>query len=266
MHENKSHLKTQFLHFDSCFARYLTDFTNPSGQPNAYNAQYSMHTLFRNVETIYLTSLELPVGFSNVRKGSTDTFTFKSNGNIYNVVLVGKNYSTMASLIGDLNIACLGVCPNLVITFSLIANEPRLLITLTGTQTISSFSVIDTNLSLYILGFRQNYDVLVSNTYETTYSSFNLNADNYFHLFLNVPGINASMASNVKSSFKVPFNSITNQVYFYQDQNSFVQFIDCNNSNFNLSNLTVILYDRYGNPLSSKGLDYSFSLKIEYRD
>jgi hypothetical protein len=79
MHENKSHLKTQFLHFDSCFARYLTDFTNPFGQPNAYNAQYSMHTLFKNVERIYLTSLELPVGFSNVRKGSTDTFSFKSN-------------------------------------------------------------------------------------------------------------------------------------------------------------------------------------------
>jgi hypothetical protein len=263
MHEYKA--KPQFLHLDSIFAQYLTDFADPSGVPNAYNAQYKFHSCFKNVERIYLTSLEMPVGFSNVRKGSTDKLSFLVNGNIINVILKEKNYTTMTSLVADLNLACLGVVPNVVFTFSISPSEPRLLITIIGQ--INFFSIIDTNLSKYILGFREKYDVLVSNVYIASYSTYNLNSDSYIHIHLSyVPGVNASMLGGAKSSFKLPFNTVANNVYYFFESSSFTQFIDCRNSNFNLSSMTIVLYDRYGNPISSKGQDYSVTFKIEYID
>ena len=263
-HENKP-LLSQYLHFDSINAEYITDFSNLAGVPNAYNCQFKNHSTFRNVERVYLTSLELPVGFVNVRKGSTNILAFNVNGSNYNVVLEEKNYSTMASLVQDLNLACIDVVPNVVITFSQSLTAPRILITLSGTATVSSFYIIDTNLSMYILGFRKKYDSLVSNMYFASYSNYNLNADNYIHLYLpNIPGINASMGGGAKSTFKIPFNTVANNVYFYQEQNSFVQYVDCRNSNFNLSSLTAVLYDRYGVAINPRGFDYSFTLKIEY--
>ena len=264
-HENHN-LQTQFLHFDSINAEYITDFNNLSGTPNSYNSNYKLHTTFKNVERVYLTSLELPVGFVNVRKNSTDTLSFNVNGNNYNVVLLEKNYSTIGALIQDLNLACIGAVPNITITFTQSILPLRLSITLSGTGTVSSFNIIDTNLSMYMLGFRKKYDSLISNVYTATYSNYNLNADNYLHLYLpNIPGINASMNGGSKSTFKIPFDSVSNNVYFFQEQTSFVQYVDCRNSNFNLSLLTAVLYDRYGNIINSRGFDYSMSLKIEYR-
>jgi hypothetical protein len=263
-HEH-THLKTQFLHYDSINAEYITDFSNLSGVPNSYNCQFKNHSTFKNVERIYLTSLELPVGFVNVRKGSTDTLAFNVNGSNYSVVLAEKNYSTMSVLIQDLNLACVGIVPNVVITFSQSLTVPRLLITLSGTGTISSFNIIDTNLSMYILGFRKKFDSLISSIYIASYSNYNLNADNYIHLYLpNIPGINASMGGGAKSTFKIPFNTVSNNVYFYQEQSSSIQYVDTRNSNFNLSTLTAIIYDRYGVPINPRGFDWSMTLKLEY--
>ena len=264
-HENKP-LLSQFLHFDSISAEYNNDLSVVGYVPNAYNCQFMNHSTFRNVERIYLTSIELPVGFVNVRKGSTDTLSFTLNNTIYNVVLAEKNYTTMGALVIDLNQACLSVVPNVVITFSQSLTGPRLLITFSGTSAVSSFSVIDTNFSMYILGFRNKYDSLIASVYMASYSNYNLNADNYIHLYFpNITGVNASMCGGAKSTFKIPFNSVANNVYFYQEESSSVQYVVCRNSNYNLSTLTAIIYDRYGNQINPRGYDYSFTLKIEYR-
>ena len=257
--------KVQFLHFDSINSEYVQDFNNVSGVPNSYNSTYKMHTSFKNVERIFLTSLELPVGFTNCRKNFTDTLSFNLNGNNYNVVMEEKNFNSIAILVQDLDLACIGVVPNVSIIFSQSTASLRLTITLTGT--VSSFYIIDTNFSKYMLGFRNKHDVLVSNVYSASYSNYNLNADNYIHVYMpNISGINASMSGGAKSTFKIPFDSVQSNIYFYQEGRSFEQYVDCRNSNFTLSNLTVLLYDRYGNLMNPRGYDYSFTLRIEYRD
>lgn len=266
MHEHNMKLRTQFLHFDSIHAQYVTDFSNNTDVPNAYNCIFKTHTTFENVERVSLTCLELPVGFVNVRKGSTDSITFLVNGNIYNVVLQEKNYSTIFNLISDLNLACVGIVPDLTITFSQSPSVPRLLVTLSGSLAVTSFSIKDTNLSMYLLGFRQSQDKLVAGVYAASFSNYNLNADNYIHLyFKNIPGINAAMGGGARSSFKIPFNSVSNNVFFIAEQNNFVQFIDCRNSNFNLSSINAVILDRYGLPINPRGFDYSFTLSIQYR-
>ena len=96
--------KTKFLHFDSANSTYIVDQNNTSTVVrNPYKAQYIMNQTFRKVKRVYLSSVEFPVGFSNVRTGCTDTLKYILNGTTYTIVLPEKNYVTIASLITDLN-------------------------------------------------------------------------------------------------------------------------------------------------------------------
>ena len=72
--------------------------------------------------------------------------------------------------------------------------------------------------------------------------------------------------SNQLQTFKIPLNTVTNQVYFYQEGSSFRQWVDITDSNFTMSNITVIVYDKFGNNLNPNGLDFSFTLSLEIYD
>jgi hypothetical protein len=230
-----------------------------------YRAQFFMNQTFRRIKRVYLKSIEIPVGFSNVRTGSTATLTMLVNGTSYTVVLAEKNYTTITTLIADLNTACTSLVSGVSITFALtgsLTTPLRLKITLTGAST---FSIVDTNLSKYILGFRSANDSLVSGVYTASSSNYNLNADNYFLMHIpSLNGMNASVGGPLQSTFKIPLNCITNQVYYYFESASFPQYVDIRDPNMVLSNLIVYIVDRFGNAISPNGLDYSFSLAVDY--
>ena len=259
--------RTQFLHFDSANASYITDINSSStSTTNAYKAQYSMNQTYSRVKRVYLTSLELPVGFTNIRTGSTNTFSYTLNGTSYSVVLPEKNYTTIASLITDLNALFVGKVANVNMILSLTSSTTtpyRLLFTFSGSTTTSSFSVIDTNLSKFILGFRASKDTLSSSVYTASYANYNLNCDNYILMYIpTLNCVNSSMSNQI-STFKVPLNSIINQVYFYQENSSFIQFVDIDNNNLSFNSLTVQLFDKFGCNLNPNGMDYSFSLSLQ---
>ena len=260
--------RSQFLHFDSSTATYITDVNNTTGVTTTpYKSQYSMNQVFSKIKRVYLKSLECPVGFSNVRVGSTNVFSFVLNGTTYKVTLPEKNYTYISILLTDLNTACVGVVSGVTMTFSLttsLTTPNRVLITFTGGTTTSSFSVIDTsNLSKYILGFRASKDVLAGNVYLASYSNFNLNPDNYILMYIpSLNGMNASM-SGQQSTFKIPLNTVSNQVYFYQEESSFAQWVDITDKSLTLSSIIVILTDKFGKDLNPNGLDWSFTLAIE---
>jgi hypothetical protein len=260
-------IRTQFLHLDSATAAYTTDINNTTGvTANAYRAQYLFPYTFSRVKRCYLKSVELPVGFSNVRKGSTDTFKFALNSTAYSVTLPEKNYTTIATLLTDINAALVGVVSGVTITFWLstsLTTPNRILITFTGGTAVTSFNVVDTNLSKYIFGFRQAKDTLVSSVYAASFANYNLNADNFINIYIpTLNGQNANMAGQ-QSTFKLPLNTITNQIYYYQSGSSFEQFVDITDSNLNISGLMVIITDRWGQNLSPMGLDYSMTLALE---
>jgi hypothetical protein len=265
MHDS---FRTVFLHFDSASARFITDVNNTTTvTSNPYKAQFTMNQVFTNIKRVYLKSLECPVGFSNVRTGSTNVFSFVLNGTTYNVTLPEKNYTSIATLLTDLTTACVGVVSGVIMTFSLTSSltiTNRLRITFTGGTTTSSFSVIDTSkLSKYILGFRASKDVLTGGVYAASFSNYNLNPDNYISMYIpSLNGMNSSM-SGQQATFKVPLNTVTNQVYFYQENSSFTQWVDITDRNLMLSALTVNIYDKYGKDLQPNGLDYSFTLSLE---
>jgi hypothetical protein len=252
----------QFVHFDSASANYVYDPLSASGSTqNPYRAQFPMNQTFSKIKRVFLKSLELPVGFVNIRKGSTDTLKFVLNGTTYQVTLVEKFYSTIATLTTDLTAAFVGIVPNVTLTFT--NTDNRLCITFTGSTTTSSFSIIDTNLSKYVLGFRAGKDILLSSMYKASISNYNLNFDNY--IVMSIPSLNAinSSMSGQNCTFKIPLNCNTNQVYYYFECTSFQQFIEITDVNLRISDLTVILYDKFGNTINPNGLNYSFSICLE---
>ena len=261
-------IKTQILNFDSVNSNYLSNIPNTANSiANPYVAQYAMNQNFQKVKKVYLKSVELPVGFCNIRGGSTDNIRFQLNGSNYMVYLLEKNYDTITALMTDLNTACVGIVPNVTMTFSLntsvtTASTKRLIITFTGTVKTTSFTMLDTNLSKYVLGFRTCAFISAGSTYVSLSSNYNLNYDNYINMYIpTLPCLNPSM-NNLISTFKIPLNTIYNQIYFYAPSQS--TWVDITDSNFQFTNITVILTDRFGNNINPNGLDYSFSLTLEY--
>lgn len=262
--------KTRFLHFDSANSSYVIDNNNTSTSTrNPYKAQYSMNQTFRKVKRVYLSSVEFPVGFANVRTGSCDTLKYILNGTAYSVTLPEKNYITIASLILDLNNLMLQLTPNAAPILNTNYLQPNRMMFNFNTPP-TSFSVIDTNLSKYILGFRGLYDGYINvvgfaQTYMAMNSNWNLNFDNYISMYIPTLGSSSSM-SNQLQTYKIPLNTVTNQVYFYQEGSSFRQWVDISDSNFTMNSITVIILDKFGNNLNPNGLDFSFTLSLEIFD
>ena len=255
----------QFLHFNSASATYITDNSNTTGNSsNPYKALFPMNQSFRKIKRVYLKSCELPIGFSNIRTGSTDTLSFKLNSTIYGVTLTKKYYQSIAALITDLNAACAGGFGGSVPVFSLTTSTIlpyRLKLSFTGT-TVTTFQVLDTNLSKYILGFRST-DALISNIVNAS-TNYNLSVDNYILMYVpSLNSMNANMGGQV-STFKIPLLGFTNSVFYYFDGNSYQQWVDITDPNMVLSGLQVILYDKFGKNLQPNGLDWSMTLQVEY--
>ena len=58
-------------------------------------------------------------------------------------------------------------------------------------------------------------------------------------------GMNASMGGTI-STFKIPFNAIQGQVYYYQSGSSYEQFVNVTNKGLCISSMEVTFLDRYG--------------------
>ena len=274
MHRLYDVSRWMFLHFDSAYCKPISTF-DYSGNiiRDSYRAVFPMNQQgIQNIKRIHLKSLELPIGFCNIRKGTnvlqfTLTYAQVVNDVIgsyttvsYTVTLAEFYHTSIASLLIALNTACVSILPaGLIMTFSNV--NSKIWITFTGTGWwVSSIVISETVLSKYILGLRAEQDLYdySNKIYKALTCNININPDNYILMYfpsLNV--MNASM-SGQNCTFKIPCNAVTNQILFYREDDQFVTLADQRISDF-----TVLFYDRFGNLLNSSGLDYSFSLLLE---
>ena len=136
-------MSLQYLHFDSASAIYVLDPNNTSGnKQNNMKAQYTMNQSFSNIKRVHLKSVEFPIGFANIRTGSTNTLNFTLNGGSYMITLLEKNYISISSLLSDLTTACIGKVSNVTITFNLsssLLTPNRIYVSFSGTTTTTSF-------------------------------------------------------------------------------------------------------------------------------
>jgi hypothetical protein len=90
-------MKTVYLNFDTINSNY-------SSSGNPYNTQFTILPALSHVSKIFLKSLEIPVGFHNVRSGSNlNIFNFTLNAITYNITLTAKVYTSINTLLADLN-------------------------------------------------------------------------------------------------------------------------------------------------------------------
>ena len=285
----------KIIHLDSKNSNYLLNTNNTtSNSRNSFHTNYKLSQEFSKIKKISLLSLEIPINFNNIRSGSTNVFSFLLNGGRFDMYMKEMNHTSIESLITDLNLRFyMYVFLPVVITAS-VTTANRIRLNLSGMRPIT-FSIIDTNFSYNICGFRGSIDKLIdigtettstitmvnglinSNTitnlpsttspyyYLASQSTYNLNPDNYISLFIpQLSGCVADMNGSNTTIFKIPMNCIYGMTYFFQENLNFKQEVEITDKNFRLTDLTITIYDRYGKNIENNGLDYSLSLLIEY--
>ena len=82
--------------------------------------------------------------------------------------------------------------------------------------------------------------------------------------FYNVPSIFSSQG-NVPSALKIPLNTNAyNILYYTTDRDGYDQSLTISDSNFILSQMRIIMFDRHGFVINNGNLNYSFTIAIEY--
>ena len=285
----------KIIHLDSKNSNYLLNPSNTTlNTRNSFHTNYKLSQEFSKIKKISLLSLEIPIAFNNIRYGSTNVFSFLLNGGRFDMYMKETNHTSIDSLITDLNLRFyMYVFLPIVITAS-VTTTNRIRLNISGMRPIT-FSLIDTNFSYNICGFRGSIDKLIDVGTETTtnvtmangiinsstttnvpistspyyylasQSTYNLNPDNYISLFISqLSGCVSDMNGSNTTIFKIPMNCIYGMTYFFQENFNFKQQVEITDKNFRLTDLTITIFDRYGKNIENNGLDYSLSLLIEY--
>lgn len=238
------------INFDSIYAQYSND-------NNPLNSVFVLSNPIRKVKSIALKSLELPVAFSNIR-ANLNVFSILMGGTTYSITLTPSVYTSMATLCSDLTTAFNANSIPSKPTFSVSGNY--VIITVSGNV---SYSVVQTNMSRYILGFNGNQaSSYATNSVITGQYNYLLNVDNYVSIYINNIPHSSMSFSNKLSTFKIPLNCISGVVYFTADDNTFHQKVFVYDDNFVLDKLNVQVLDRFGYLLNNNGLDFSMTLEI----
>ena len=266
MHDK--HSKVDFYHFDTTgqwsvenpTAAFYKTYMSP------FNLTLKLPCQISKIKRIYLKSIEMPIGFTNIRNGNTsNTLTMimskptTDESYTFTIVLPDNNYTSIQSLLNDINTAINNNETVKQYTFKphFTVSGQRVSVEVDG---LITFSFIDTVLSKNILGFSYNVYMFLGTKYQAP-SNFNIQYDSY--VALNFPRISArSSGTSQQISFKIPCNATANQIYFEAEFQSFSQFIEITDPHFVLGNLQLTVCDKFGYLIDNNGLDWSFTLAI----
>ena len=262
LYENDiNNISLETYHFDSTYQYSTNAFSiaaNKGDEP--FNFTASLPNQISNIKKIYLKSVEIPVGFTNIRaENNSNSFGISVGGVVCNVTITPGQY-TISGLITAIN-------SYITSTSIYTTNQP--IFSISGQQIIITTSLggiiafpTPTILSNIILGFQ--YSVQIVTTILAAASNYNLYYDTYLSIFFPYVNAKSTTASGNKMHFKIPYNGYNNSIFYsVESSNGFNQYIELTESNFTIGNLKVQVYDRYGYLINNQGLDWSFSLTFE---
>lgn len=239
-----------FLHLDTIDAN-CTD---------AFNCDFPLSYALRDVNKIHLKSIELPITFYNIRNtGTMNVFKIKANNIIYSVTIQENNYKTIENLLLQINNGFVGIIPSSTVTLSQITNTNKINVTIT-TSSFSSFEIVPTTLSQYILGFKTNITNSLSLNSTCDYVLF---IDNYISLYFKNIQTNSNSSYRL-CHFKIPLTQVNGVILFGSDNQNFKQYITLANSSQIIDKIQIQVYDRFNNPILNNNADYSLTLEIEF--
>ena len=261
-------MENLLINYDSYYSDKNTD-------GNAYKTIFKMDNLI-NVKKIYLKSAEIPINLNNIRSPYNIFYYSITKLGIttyYNFTIPEKVYTNIYTLILDLNaLIVLNIQPKIDILetapiFALSSDYLNKLYIYTTTIN-STIGIINDGVIKYYLGYsdmvQKSYSSVLT-TIKTLYifqNCYNLNFDSYYNLTItNIPTISKNF--NMNCDFKLPIDTIQNSIYYYNNKNSYSQYISIDNRNTVINKLCISLTDKYNNTIYSN-IDWSFTLEYEF--
>ena len=264
--------RIDFYHFDTCNQWSVISPTAAFHKTNMtpFNITLTLPCQISKIKKIYLKSVEIPIGFTNIRNGNTSNILIMNmsrtslieGGNesyTFTIVLPDKNYTSIQALLDDINTAITNNTTVKRYTFKpqFSVLDQRVYVNVNSDV---SFSFIDSVLSKNILGFSYNVYIFTGTSYKAP-SNFNIQYDTY--IALNFPRISTRSSGTIQPmTFKIPCNATSNQIYFNAEFQSFSQFIEITDLHFAIGNLQLTVCDKFGCQIDNNGLDWSFTLAI----
>ena len=246
----------------------LTTFRNVSNvsylMPNSFQTRIKLPSPLYWVYKIYLKSLELPVLWNNIRSTSNLNTIGIYSGldasgnklNHYQIIIPDGYYSTISSLLTEINNLFTSNFPSINVVFSQNSTNNNYL--QVSSTTFSTIYIDVTNLST-MLGFNPNINSMSANL-TIAQIPYKLSIDDYINLYIANTSNQNINTTNVNCSFKIPLNAINGVIYYHEQITT--NYVNCS---FNtLSYLDCYVYDRYGYSLNAMGTDFSFTLEIQF--
>ena len=249
---------------------YNTDCTNNSFvfingsklySPNDYNIVFQLPTPIYHVQRVYLKSFATTILFNTVRAASQSNFLNINCGGgvVKQLVLADAIYTSITTLIADLNTAATATFPTDGFTFSIDTLTGCVKLKSTANPTINLDS---TNLG-YILGFRKSINPTLPNTVIAGYM-FNLSIDQYLNIYISNLNSGISLNANkVLSHFTVPVNYGSYTINYSSTNLSFEQYVDVSSYYQPITQLNVCIRDRWGFSVHSNGANFTMVLAVE---
>lgn len=231
-----------------------------------YDSIYSKNLMFNNlnhnlsnIQSIQLSSMELPITFLNVREG-LNTLRFTYNDVPYDLIIQPNQYMIIDDLITELNSKLIIVLNNASINLRFDINPlfiGKLIISTTIKTNKFSFSfasiLANSILGISITDTNLNGVLLCSNNY-------NLNIDNYINMVISELPSRYNSNNMIACTFRVPLTNTYNQIMFYGGY--IPQDYICKPF-LSLNTMQILFYDRFGLAVSFSS-NISFSLTYIY--
>lgn len=238
--------KVYFLHVDTTSTVANTVVKNNG--TDSFNCSIILGTEHRKIRRVALKSAEIPLGFYNIRApyntltiniaGSYNTYTF-SPGNYNATTFLNTLNNTITPAVGSFFLNTL-------------TNQIQY------TSVVGASSIIgDPGTLGYFMGFQSSQIGVII----VAAKSYNIDFDNYINIY--IENLRNSCLEPYPSTFKIPITVQKGGVQNYLADNSFKQSIEIFDPNYRIDRLNIQVRDRYGNPLSNNGLDWSMTLEIE---
>lgn len=238
--------KVWFIHVDTSTTAANTVIKNNGTE--SFNCSIILSTEHRKVRRVALKSAEIPLGFYNIRD-PYNVLTINTAGSLTSYTFSPGNYST-TTFLNTLN----NTITPAVGTFSI----NSLTNTVQYTSSSGSANIIGNPGTLgYLLGFmtsQQGVSIVAA-------KSYSLDFDNYICIY--IENLRNSCMEAFACTFKIPITVQKGGVQNYLSDSYFKQSIEIFDPNFRFDRLNIQVRDRFGNPLSNNGIDWSMTLEVE---
>ena len=227
---------------------------------NPFDITYFLSQTHKRLRRITLKSVEMPIGFYNIRAPYNtltidgQTYTIQE-GNYTIDSLIGSINGTIGIAVGQFNVN--KMLNRITYVPTSINSSVAAIASITVTVPLPNDPSINVPSLAYFLGFTDGQ----TGTEIVATHSYLINFDNYVSLW--IPSLGRSSLENTKTTFKVPITVPSGGVQFLQELTSFKQSVEVTDRSILFDRIDMQVLDRFGQPMDNNGIDWSFTLEIE---